>query len=348
MNRRLAALAAAFAAAVTLGLASAHATAPGRNGRIAFERYRFSDKPLWAEIWVTNPDGTGERRITHAPRGYLDRGPDWSPDSSRIAFNRCAPDDGRCTLWVVKPDGNDERMLSPSCRQGVSDPSSCPDDSFPAYSPDGHHLAFGRFDGAEDSIVIADTNLRHPRQVFSFGHSRGAPDVGNPAWSPDGKRIAFVVSNANGTKYKPVNGIAISIVNADGTGLHRLTPWKLRAGAGPEGIDWSPDGTRILFRTHPHAGTDAGGNLYTIRPDGSGLRQLTHFEPYDTAPGALRTGSYSPDGSSILFATYHGAVTVSPSSSNLPDVFVMSADGTDVRPVTRARNWDGDPDWGPS
>jgi hypothetical protein len=31
----------------------------------------------------------------------------------------------------------------------------------------------------------------------------------------------------------------------------------------------------------------------------------------------------------------------------LPDVFVMSADGTDIRPVTRSCNWDGSPDWGP-
>jgi hypothetical protein len=28
------------------------------------------------------------------------------------------------------------------------------------------------------------------------------------------------------------------------------------------------------------------------------------------------------------------------------DLFVMSADGTDIRPLTRSPNWDGSPDWG--
>src|SRR5579859_2061258 len=109
MNRSTGALAVVVVAA-GLGIMSAlaHATGPGKNGRIAFERFRFSDKPLWAEIWVANIDGTGERKVSHAPRGYLDRAPDWAPNGSRIAFQRCAPNDGRCTIWVVKPDGSGE------------------------------------------------------------------------------------------------------------------------------------------------------------------------------------------------------------------------------------------------
>jgi TolB protein len=343
MSRRTATVSAVLAAAVALGLmsAAARATAPGKNGRIAFVRYRLSDEPLWAEIWVIDPDGTGERKVSHAPRGYLDLAPDWAPDGSRIAFQRCAPNRGRCAIWSVKSDGSGEKMLSPSCGR-----SSCVDDTAPSYSPNGHELAFSRFDSATDSIVVADTNLAHPRRVFSFAHVRGAPSVTSPAWSPDGKRLAFVVTNENGTRFKPVKGIAIYVINVDGHGLRRLTSWKLRAGAGPDSIDWSPDGSRILLRTRPFTDTGAGGNLYTILTDGGGLRQLTHFRPLDRIPGALWTGSYSPDGSSICFATYHGAVEAGPAST-LTDVFVMSADGTDVRPVTRAPNWDGDPDWGP-
>jgi Tol biopolymer transport system component len=153
-----------------------------------------------------------------------------------------------------------------------------------------------------------------------------------------------VVSNENGRRFRPVNGTAIYVVNVDGSGLRRVTPWKLRAGAADE-LDWSPDGGRILFRTKPFATTVTGGNLYTIRPDGTGLRRLTHFDPRDHLFGALQAGSYSPDGSSICFATYRGAVETGP-ASRVPDVFVMSADSTDVRPVTRTPNFDGDPDWG--
>ena len=343
MNGRNATLSALLAAAVVLGLAAAvaHATAPGKNGRITFVRYRLSDKPEWAEIWVIDPDGTGERKVSHAPRGYVDLAPDWAPDGSRVVFQRCGPNFGRCTIWSVEPDGSGEKMLSPSCQSG-----SCPDDTSPSYSPDGRELAFVRFGAGKDAIVVADTSLRHPREVFSFGRVPGRPNVDSPAWSPDGKQLAFVVSNENGTSFKPVDGVAIEVVNVDGNGRRRLTPWKLRAGTW-DGLDWSPDGGRILFRTKQSTRTDAGGNLYTIRPDGTGLRQLTHFKALDPLPGALRVGSYAPDGSSICFATYHNAAEAGATSS-LPDVFVMSADGTNVRPVTRALNWDGDPDWGSS
>ncbi len=241
----------------------------------------------------------------------------------------------------MKPNGSDERRLSPHCPPGGDFPE-CVSDLHPAYSPDGKHIAFerdsGRFDHKRGrpfsaAIMVADADLKHARRVAWFGPFHAGPDA--PTWSPDGRRIAF--TQATGTS------VAIYIVNADGTGLRRLTAWTLRAAAR---LDWSPDGTRILFRTHPRLDGDSGGNLYTIRPDGSGLQQLTHFEDADTSPGALRSGSYSPDGSSIVFATYHGAV-VGGACCNLPDVFVMSADGTDVRPVTRSQNWDGDPDWGP-
>jgi Tol biopolymer transport system component len=56
----------------------------------------------------------------------------------------------------------------------------------------------------------------------------------------------------------------------------------------------------------------------------------------------VQSGSFSPDGRSIVFATSAGAV----GSPSAPDVFVMAADGTNIRPVTRTSNWDGLPDWG--
>jgi hypothetical protein len=33
--------------------------------------------------------------------------------------------------------------------------------------------------------------------------------------------------------------------------------------------------------------------------------------------------------------------------SDLPDVFTIRIDGTHIKPVTRNKNWDGSPDWGP-
>ena len=94
----------------------------------------------------------------------------------------------------------------------------------------------------------------------------------------------------------------------------------------------------ILFGTHP--GDDPSGygsNLYTIRPDGSGLRQITHF----AAGERLLEGSYSPDGRYIVFATSHGAA-----GGSFPDLSVMNADATHVRRLTKTMNFETEADWG--
>jgi Tol biopolymer transport system component len=165
--------------------------------------------------------------------------------------------------------------------------------------------------------MVADANLRYAHRVAS-GYT--------PGWSPDGKQLVFVA------KPRAVSSVYVS--NSDGTGLRRVTPLRLQVSDQP---DWSPDGTRILFA----AGPSDRWNLFTIRPDGTGLRQLTHFRGLTK----VEVGSYSPDGASIVFSTVVGAVN--PPGATLTDVFVMTADGTDIRPVTRARNWDGEADWGP-
>jgi Tol biopolymer transport system component len=304
-------------AAVCAGFVAtlSHATAPGTNGLIAFQRFRLHDAPFQAEIFTVKSDGSGERKVTHVAAGTVDGEPDWAPDGSRIVFQRCGG--SPCHIWSVRPDGSGLKRLSLSCPRG-SAPPRCVDDSSPVYSPDGRRIAFVRSRGPKSNgVVVAEANLRNAHPVGPGWE---------PGWSPDGKQLVFT--------WKPGNRSAIYVSNADGSGRHRVTPFRLRAGDHP---DWSPDGTRILFNTGP----TNRWNLFTIRPDGTGLRQLTHFKGVTK----VVNGSFSPDGESIVFSTVVGAVN--PPGARLDDVFVMSADGTDIRPITRARNWDGSPDWGP-
>ena len=75
--------------------------------------------------------------------------------------------------------------------------------------------------------------------------------------------------------------------------------------------------------------------FWTVGPDGTGLRRLTHFKPGTSVLSA----SYAADGKWIVY----GASGVGGSA----DIFVMRADGTSSRPMTRTKQWDSAPDWGP-
>jgi TolB protein len=312
--------------------ASAAATFPGHNGRIAFKRYLDAARTTSAVFTIT-PDGRGERQVTHPPAGVQDDQPDWSPDGARLAFERCAS--GACEMWTVAADGTGATRLGPDClTAGLA--ATCESRVHPAFSPDGH-LAFGRGYGAVqgdarehadlDVVDAAGGGLRTVLSAPPFTVAGGSF-----AWSPDGRRIAAEIDNsATGT---PPGGIAVSVVNADGSGApKRLTPFALRGGDGP---DWSPDGRRILLRSRADRVGPGGAQLYTVRPNGAGLRQLSHFPQ----SRAVLSSSFSPDGRWITVALDGRA--------GRPDVYVMHADGTHLRPVTRTPAWDSAPDWGPA
>ena len=343
MRNALIALLAAFSI-----VAAAEGTPPGKNGRIVFERLHTATTP-WGELFISNADGTHARGITHPPEGTEDAFPSWSPNGRRIVFQR-QPPTGAYSIWTVGADGRDLHRVTPACPPGKDIPTCPADDGWPAWSPDGKHLAFQRLAGAlqpkgatlnnataiyKDELVVTDASGGHVRTLVWLGPWRGDPQ--SPAWAPDGKRLVFVgkymTSKTNGTGCECR---ALYVVNADGSGLDRLTRPGLRPGGRP---DWSPDGKLVLFRTHP--GNDPSGigsNLYTIRPDGTDLHQLTHF----AASQHVLEGSWSPDGRRIVFATTDAAVGTS------TDIFVMNADGSNITPITRTPNWEDDPDWGPA
>jgi Tol biopolymer transport system component len=163
-------------------------------------------------VFRIRPDGTGERRITATAR-RTQAHLSWSPDSTRIAVSRGGD------VYAVRADGGGETRLATS-RRGETDP---------AWSPDGSRIAY--VDGDNMAIVNADgTGARRlPR-------ANGA----SPAWSPDSKRLAFVTGDFSDAW----------LVNADGTGRHRLVLPALH----PDGPRWSPDGTSIVFGEWAHEG----------------------------------------------------------------------------------------------
>jgi TolB protein len=140
----------------------------------------------------------------------------------------------------------------------------------------------------------------------------------------------IVFERFNSPLSKPPLGRALFVVNADGTGVHRVTPWRLRAGDGP---DWAPDSSRILFRSLADEPNDRS-QYYTVRPDGSQLTKLTGFP----RGRRLFSASFSPDGQQIVYGRGD--------AKGLGDLWLMNADGTNQRPLLQDPKWDSAPDWG--
>lgn len=297
----------------------AFGTAPGKNGQIAYAKF--------PRLWIVNTDGTGARKLPHVP-GSEDSDPDWSPGGTQIAFDRCAE---KCEIWVMRRDGTGAKRLGPNCLRSRN--SSCADRAFPAWSPDGRRIAFGQGTLENGKLKFAEIFLMNAdgtgvRQITRLTAATPfAMDVLRPAWSPNGKQLVFEVENLAAAD--PPNRHALFIVNTDGSGLRQLTDWSLNAGDDP---DWSPDGKLILFRTISIANRHHG-NLYTIRPNGSALRQLTRYP----SPKPVLSGSFSPDGQWITLTRF--------TDGPYPAVYVMRANGTATRRVTSDAGT-YEPDWG--
>ena len=138
------------------------------------------------------------------------------------------------------------------------------------------------------------------------------------AWSPDGTRIAF-----EGWDDTDPARNGIYTARADMSDLVRVTN---RPGLPHDSpLDYSPDGTQILFyravRAEPDFPIDIGGSLWIANVDGTDEHQL---DTGDVRP--WWTARWSPDGSTIVFTEERlqptGAIwTVSPDGSNLTKVF---------------------------
>jgi Tol biopolymer transport system component len=89
------------------------------------------------------------------------------------------------------------------------------------------------------------------------------------------------------------SGADIYTMNADGTGLRRLTHLE----GDEEGPDWSPDGARIVFWLDPHP-PPAVQNMYSgyvMNADGSDLHQVTPKRTSAEFP------AFTPDGDHLVY-----------------------------------------------
>ena len=91
-----------------------------------------------------------------------------------------------------------------------------------------------------------------------------------------------------------------------------------------------PDGSKIAFEGDRFGGWGLGA----MQPDGSGIVNL------NSPPGAA-DASWSPNGQQVAFEA-------DPNGDGDLEIFIMNADGSNVRQLTNSPGWDFWPDWFPN
>jgi Tol biopolymer transport system component len=313
----------AFCATLNLGIVlvavpiqPVWAAFPGANGKIVFASRR--DGPN-LEIYDMNPDGRAQTRLTYDTNltysTNSDDYPTWSPDGSKIAFDRYI--DGQYQIYVMNADGTGERPLT----SGKS-PSPFPPQRFawhPSWSPDGSRIAFASDRDSPYTLQIYSMNAADGSGVKRLTYNTNVNDY--PAWSPDGSKIAFDSNIYDNTHFE------IYYMNPDGTDQHQITNI-LSDNSMPA---WSPDGSKILFLSSRFSGS----RIFVMNAmDGSDQTDLSRSPVQDRRP------SWSPDGSKILFAR-------SGWLKSQPDICVMNPGGSDLTCLTLSAPDSFDPDWQP-
>lgn len=239
-------------------------------------------------LYLVRPDGSDRQPVDLGVAG-VPFAPAWSADGDRIAFVMKDASTPEGSIWTANADGSGAALFYPRDEE-------CKDSAYwPSWSPDGARLAMVCYyiDGNFAEISVLDTATMSRTSLVTL---RYPETVDNPiSWSPDGSTLAFEIITWDPTDTFLSRSLVATVPVAGGA-VTRLTDPTLFASH----PDWSPDGSLIAFNTYDtgnmHA-IDSPSNVYTIAPDGAGLRQLSTA----SIDGKMRLGQpfWSTDGSRI-------------------------------------------------
>ena len=179
------------------------------------------------------------------------------------------------------------------------------------WSPAGRWIAFTC--GSSKILLI------RPATAGERAISTGLANVRSPSWSPDGRRVAFSAG--------PVDHSAIYVIDADGSHRRLLA----RGGRAPT---WSPNSSLIAYRGGTN-GSSCGGLRLVDADTGRDASPAAGANPcHQFGPRQVQAPEWSPDGTEIAVGSTSG-------------VYVLNADGTDLRHVNPNSPWSGRPAWRP-
>jgi Tol biopolymer transport system component len=257
---------------------------------IAFQSNRDGNN----EIYVMNPDGSDQTRLTFDSRN--DQRPDISPNGHQIVFssNRITAQnpEGDFEIFVTSSDGSDVTQLT----------FNDADDSWPRWSPNGKWIAFhSNVDGNYEIYVVRPDGTDLIRVTDYSGLDQ------YPEWSPNGMQLAIRRDSD------------LYLIDLDGS-----NPIQLTANAGINQMaSWSPDGRQLTFLST----REGYPSVFVTDADGSNQINLTP-RPDTVAPWSSRAPGWSRNGQCIYFTGRRPELSVN------ENIFVMNADGTGVAQLT--------------
>lgn len=276
-----------------------------------FENWVGTGSRSVKRLFVSRIDGTHQRPLLATP---VDTNinvlhGNWSPDGRWVAFDMLERDGDNpsSSVWIVAADGSNPQQVA-ACES-----APCSQYAYPSWSPDGSELAMIRLSLYSDEscctsdLVVVDISMSEAgdwvvsdEQIpASFTESDAVDTYDSfhgPDWSSDGTRIAYTVEQYGFDDPYPLLGTRVAVVSRSGGDAHFITPLELQA-ANP---NWHPCHDLIAFTTNPLSQfqeSSAPGNIYTVRPDGTDIAQITD----ESVDGSLRFGGplWAPDGSAF-------------------------------------------------
>jgi TolB protein len=190
----------------------------------------------------------------------------WSPDGTKIVFNRYTGGDQN--VYLMRAHGGAVTRLT----KGRSNAS-------PTWSSDGSRILFMREVAGRSDFFTMKPDGTDVRRLTS-GHMND----GAPVWSPDDSTIVFVGTG--------LRNLTLYVMRADGSGRRSI-----RGVANAAGPKWSPDGTKIAFVD------EDDGSIHVIDRDSAHSREVFDVSTLGvpTQPNFTEI-AWSPDGTRLVFA----------------------------------------------
>ena len=205
--------------------------------------------------------------------------PNWSPDGKWLVCNGSMA--GSKTLMRIAADGSTqpEKIPTGDIKVASNDHILSPDGKT-IYITANSHLYAVPFEGGTPRRISNEHPAATAFKYFLHGVS------------PDNKTLAYVGVQAVGDD--PWGRLDLYTIPVAGGPDTRLTDTP----APDDGPEYSPDGKWIYFNSELNAKVPGHAQCYRMKPDGTGIEQLTHDERVNWFP------HISPDGKWIVYISF--------------------------------------------